>query len=1008
MKFSSVSRNRFCRMGTHVTFLLTLSGLSLVTARISADTVPLYKNPKAPLQARVNDLFKRLTENEKLSLMTGTGFTTVAIPRLGIPPMSMADGAQGVRGGDGGTQGPATAFPAGVCLASTWNTALIKQVGQAIGDEALNKGTGAEVLLAPAINIQRSPLDGRNGEFFTEDPYLNAELAIGYIDGVQSTGCAACVKHYVCNNEEIDRGYVNVKVGERALREIYLPGFRAAIKKAHAWSIMAAYNKVNGQFCTDNWYLLHDVLNTDWGFKGLSMSDWGAVHDTVGPVLAGLDLEMPGPGFLRRRNLEAALKSGQITQDEINRAVKRTLRCIIQVGLLNGPRTLHPSQVNSPAHQALDYKAATEGIVLLKNEGNVLPFNAHKLKSIAIIGPRAKDWQLGAYGSVGVNPFFSINPYDGIVARARGNIQINYSQGTPNGDDDVPVPSSDLYSGATDSSTHGLTGAYYAGSHFVGQPVVTRVDDQLEFGGQPADMPATMPGGQNISVRWTGMLMAPITGRYLFTIRGNDGYRLYIGNKRVINRWMPTGGNAETGGIRLQAGQTYPIKLEYYKDGGAPDIHLNWVTPGTSADFADAVNAAKSSDVAIVFVGSSDEAEGVDRPSMDLQGRQGALVRAVAAANKNTIVVLNNGTPVRMTDWIHKVKGVIEGWFPGEEGGKAIASILFGDVNPSGRLPVTLAAYRKDYPDEGNYPGKDGEVHYAEGIYVGYRYFDKMHIKPLFPFGYGLSYTTFKFSHIHLSSNRLSPRGAITVKADITNTGHRAGAEVVQMYLHDPDPKISRAVRELKGFDRVNLNPGQTKAVSFTVNPRDLAYCDVAGKEWRAYPGVYDVELGASSRDIRLSAPFRLTSVYTRHINGMGMKDPYLPKPSLSTNRPVKASSVIHGNKPQYAIDDDPSTRWESDWSDPQWITVDLGKPTLVDAVILSWEAAYAQSFQIQVSNNNAFWRTVYSTNSGSGGLEQIHFKPVKARYVRMYGIKRATQFGYSLYSFDVYGPAKK
>ncbi len=975
-------------------------------AATAAMCAPRYLNTHLPLNVRVDSLFKRLTLNDKLSLMTGTGFTSQPLASLGLPALGMVDGAQGVRGGDGATQGPATAFPAGVNLASTWDLSLIKQVGATIGLEALNKGEGAQVLLAPAINIQRSPLDGRNGEFFTEDPFLNAQLAVDYIEGVQSTGCAACVKHYACNNEEIDRGYVNVNVGERALREIYLPGFRAAVKQAHVWSIMAAYNKVNGQYCTDNWYLLTDILKDDWGFKGLAMSDWGAVHDTVGPVQAGLDLEMPGPGFLRRANLRAALASGQIKVQQIDGAVKRLLRTILKVGLMNHVPTPNQSLVNTAHARHLALQSANEGIVLLKNQHDLLPFSSG-IKSIAIIGPRATTWHVGARGSVGVQPPFYIDPLQAITKRAGNRIKIRYVQGTPPGDGDQPVPASVLVSNTTGPSQSGLTGSYYTNDKFTGVPVVRRTDQSSQLSFKGAGLPGGLPSS-GFGVRWSGSIIPPRTGRYLFTIRASGGYRLTINGRPVINRWLDTGGAAESGGISLTAGKPAVLRLEFRDDGTPGYLHFNWVPPARNDQFATAVEAARKSSVAVVFVGSSDEWEGTDRPSMDLQGFQPALIRAVAAANPNTIVVMNNGTPVRMVDWLSKVPAVIEAWFPGEEGAPALASILFGDTDPSGRLPVTLGAHRRDYPDYGNYPGTSGQVHYREGIFVGYRWFDKKRIAPLFPFGYGLSYTHFKFSRLHLSASRFSAQGKVTATVQVTNTGKRSGAEVVQLYLRDPHPKISRAVRELKGFQRLQLSPGQTATARFTIDARDLAYCDVLKKEWRAYPSTYLVQVGASSRDIRLSAPVKLTTTYRRRIKGMGLKDPFLPKPSLATGKHVAASSVIHDNIPQYAVDGDPSSRWESQWSDPQWIAVDLGKPVPVNRVMLSWEAAYGRAFDIQVSRDNLHWTTVYHTTSGSGGIQTISFPSVKARWVRMYGITRGTQYGYSLYSFDVYGPGKR
>jgi beta-glucosidase len=369
-------------------------------------------------------------------------------------------------------------------------------------------------------------------------------------------------------------------------------------------------------------------------------------------------------------------------------------------------------------------------------------------------------------------------------------------------------------------------------------------------------------------------------------------------------------------------------------------------------------------------------------------------------------VVLNNGTPCDLTAWLNQVPGLVEAWFPGEEGGAAIASILFGDVDPSGKLPDTLGVRRDDYPDTGHFPGVKGTVDYAEGIYVGYRHFDKAGIKPLFPFGYGLSYTTFRYSNLKLSSPEIAPDGTVTASVDITNTGTREGAEVVELYVHDPAPKIDRPIRELKGFDKVDLKPGETKTVSIQVAPRAFAYCDVPGKQWKADAGTYDIEIAASSRDIRLTAPVRLTADYTDPIPFMGVQDaPPAPGDDLAQGKKVTASSVQTGNDAENAVDGDPGTRWGSAFSDPQWIAVDLGKPVSINSVVLTWEDAYASAYSIQVSSDGQNWTDVYKTTNGAGGVDNIKFPPVTARWVRMYGTQRGTKFGYSLFSFQVFGP---
>ena len=972
-----------------------------VQAFAQAPTKLPYQDPKAPLEVRVSDLLNRLTPDEKLSLLTGTGFTTNAIPRLGVPAMGMADAGQGVRGGMDSTLGPATLFPAGVTMASTWDPALVGRIGQAIGEEALNKGTGVQVLLGPAVNIQRSPLGGRNGEYFSEDPFLAGRLATGYIQGMQSTGCAACIKHYAANNEEVDRGDVNVRVDERTLREIYLPAFEAGVQEGRVWTLMSSYNKINGLHATANEYLLTEVLKKSWGYDGMVMSDWGAVHETARVVNAGNDLEMPGPGLLAPKRVSVALAHGQVTQDVVDENVRRILRTVIRVGLLDGLHTPNHAIVNSPEHQRLTFEAASKAIVLLKNEGGLLPLDATRLHSIAVIGPAAMDMQYGAAGSPGLTPFYSINPLSGIKTRVGAGVTVNYARGTEDG---TPIPAT-AFSLPNDGGS-GLQAEYFTNKNLDGKPALTRTDAQIQNNWDTAAPADTIPR-TNFSVRWTGRLTAPKSGKYALTLTADDGCRLFLDGKRLIDHWIDSAASPQTVSVDLVAGQAYDLRIEYYQGMGLASAAFNWVLPGTGR-FDDAVAAAKSSDVAVVCVNTQGtEGEGSDRPSMDLPGDQDSLIRAVAAANKKTIVVLNNGTPCTLTGWLNRVPGLLETWFPGQEGGHALAAVLFGDVNPSGKLPTTLAATRQDYPDFGHFPGTKGHVDYVEGIYVGYRHFDKKKIAPLFPFGYGLSYTTFRYGGLKLSSPTLTPDGSVLASMNVTNTGRRGGAEVVELYVHDPNPKIDKPVRELKNFTKVSLLPGETKAVWFRVNPRALAYCDVPGKQWKADAGAYEVEAGASSRDIRQKARLNLAADYTLPIPFLNEQKTPVSAASLdlALGRPVTASSVqgVPDVDPKNVTDGDEGTRWSSLFSDPQWIAVDLGKTTTISQVHLSWEGAFATAYAIQVSPDGTTWTDVYSTTDGVGGTEEIKFTPTPTRFVRMYGTQRATKFGYSLYNFEVY-----
>jgi beta-glucosidase len=824
-----------------------------------AENCALYQDTKAPLEARLADLFGRLTSDEKLGLLGGTGFTTQPIPRLGVPPMAMADAGQGVRGGQDTTLGPATAFPAGVLMAASWDTNLIGQIGHAIGEEAHNKGTGVQIELGPAVNIHRSPLGGRNAEYFSEDPYLAARLAVSYIRGMQSAGVAACVKHFACNNQETDRFSVNETVGERALREIYFPSFEAAVKEGNVWAVMSAYNKLNEVHCSANAFLLTDVLKRDWQFDGLVMSDWGGVHET-GVVQAGNDLEMPTGDHMSVSKLKDALASGSVTQAAVDDSVRRILRTIIRVGLLNGSMTQDPTLVNSAEHRELAFKAATGGIVLLKNEGDLLPLIVQGLKSIAVIGEPAKHLQIDALGSPGVQPLKSVQILDGIKAEAGNTVAVRYAAARIDGEP-ITAP---FVTVAGNADVPGFRAEYYNNSNLEGAPAVVRVDDEINI--QDASSPAPGISGERYSARWTGKLLAPATGNFKIDFRGDDGFRVFLDGKLVINGWERSSAHTLSGQVFLKAGKTYDLRAEFFQDGGDCVAQLMWQLPGKEP-YAEAIEAAKSSDVAIVCVSTHRmESEGSDRPSLDLPGGQAELIRAISAVNPKTIVILNNGTPVAVNDWLGKVPALVEAWFPGQEGGHAVAAVLFGEVNPSGKLPDTFAASRTDYADAPNFGAKNNQIKYEEGIYVGYRHFDQVGLNPVFPFGYGLSYTTFQYSHLKLSAPRLLENQELGVSLKVANTGKRAGEEVVQLYIREVKPRVDRPVRELKRFAKIALEANETKTVRFQLTPRDLAYFDVAGHQWKADPGQFMIEIGASSRDLRLTAPFELREEFTEKL----------------------------------------------------------------------------------------------------------------------------------------------
>ncbi len=938
----------------------------------------------------------RLTLDEKISLLNGSNFAILPVPRLGVPAVRFADASQGVRGGEEGTHGPATAFPSGVAMAATWNQALIGRVGEAIGVESKNKGIGVHVLLGPAVNIQRSPLGGRNGEYFSEDPFLSARLGVSYINGIQSTGTLACIKHFAANNEESDRMSVNVQVSERALREIYLPAFEAGVKEGKVATVMSSYNRLNGPHASANRYLLTDILKRGWGFDGMVMSDWGGVHSVASTINAGNDLEMPGPGLMTPDNVKKALERGQVTQQQIDENVTRIVRTILRSGVLNEPYKPDQALVNSQAHRQVALQAALEGLTLLKNEGQILPLDSRKLRSIALIGPGATQMQIGAAGSPIVEPVHSVGPVEGITARAGRRVTVRSTSAEVKA---IPFAAGTIMA---PSGEPGFKAEYFPNRDLKGDPILTRTEAQLDFNAAPPQV-----GPENWSARFTTTFTPPVGGPVTFYFRSDDGCRLFLDGKAIIDEWRDSAPNAHPGPVILEAGRKYELRAEYYQGGGGAMGQLYWAQTGGKL-FSEAAALAARSDVAVVFVTTrGTEAEGGDRPSMSLPDNQDQLIREVIAANKKTIVVLNNGTPVAMP-WVKDVPAILEAWFPGQEGGRALAQILFGDVSPSGHLPTTLAVRREDYPDYGNFPGTNGVAKYAEGIYVGYRAFDKKRIEPLFPFGHGLSYTTFRIDQLKLSAPTLRADGTVTAKVRVSNTGLRPGAEVVQLYVHDPNPKVDKAVRELKGFVKVMLQPGEIRTVSMMLKPRDFAWCDVKGGGWRVNAGNYEIAVGDSSRSLKQRATLRVAASFEPipYMVDQATRKAAIDKSDLARGKKVTATTVQEAQyKAKFAVDGDQSSRWSSSFADDQWLTVDLGKKQKVGSVELHWENAFAVSYRIEVSDDNQHWTTAFSTDKGTGGEDAVSFPAVNTRYVRLYCVKRATEFGNSVYSFQVRAP---
>jgi len=690
--------------------------------------------------SEIDKLVGQMTLEEKIGMLHGNSmFTSGGVKRLGIPELKMADGPLGVReeisrdnwAPAGLTNDFATYYPAGGGLAATWNTEMAYTFGNSLGQEM--RARDKDMLLSPAINIVRTPLGGRTYEYMSEDPFLNKKIAVPLIVGLQDNDVMACVKHFAANNQETNRDFVDVQIDERTLREIYLPAFEASIKEAHAYSVMGAYNKFRGEYLCENDYMLNKILRDEWGFKGVVVSDWAAVHSTVKSLNSGLDIEMGTPKpfneFFLADKLIAAAKNKEISEAALDQHVKRILRVLFQVKAMGGKDRVKGS-ISTEAHYQDAYKIAAEAIVLLKNENNALPLKLDGVKSIAVIGNNAtKKNALGGFGA-GVKTKREITPLEGLKNRLPSSIKINYAEG-----------------------------------------YLERYDEKN---------------------------------------KGNLG-------------------NITSNG---------PVTIDQLDPAKA----------------AEAIEAAKKSDVAIIFAGSNRdyETEASDRRTLKLPFGQEELIQKILAVNPRTIVVMIAGAPFDIDAVSKKTSALVWSWFNGSEGGNALADVLLGKVNPSGKLPWTMPKALKDSPAHAtnSFPG-DKAVNYAEGILVGYRWFDTKNIAPLYPFGYGLSYTTFAFENAKANKTSYSLSDTIEVSVDVKNTGKVDGKEVVQLYTSKSDSKITRAAQELKGFQKTFVKAGGSNTITIKVPVKELAYYNAAAKKWTVEPGKYTLKLGTSSRDIK-------------------------------------------------------------------------------------------------------------------------------------------------------------
>ena len=809
---------------------------------------------------RLEELLDATTLDEQVGLLSGADYwTTLPLPRLGVPAIKVSDGPNGARGGVF-KDGPSTAcFPASVALGATWDPALIEQAGAALATEAKLKG--AHVLLAPTVNLQRTVFNGRNFECFSEDPWLTAEIAVAFIRGVQSGGVAATIKHYVGNESEYQRMSMSSDIPERALRELYLLPYERAVKEAGVMAVMTAYNRIDGVFAADHRRLLQQVLRDEWGFDGLVMTDWIASHDTVESVLAGCDLEMPGPPRERGAKLVAAVEAGSVPAHAVRTCARRVLELIERVGAFARPGIAAERADDLPAHRALIRRLGAEGAVLLKNDAGVLPLDLQPGQTIALIGRAALTPQIMGGGSATVNAHYRIAPRDALAAR-RPDVSFTHDAGA-----DIhrwvpvlPVAMTIDYFDSTD-----LSGPVAATGQSVNteQVWIDTVDPALD--------------AHAFSARATLHFEADTSGPHQFSLISAGRSRAFINGVLAVDAWSDWQRSDPYFGFgcdeviverELRAGERCEIVVEFSTDTAEP-VPIHALRLGVSrvlgeADIAAAVEAARAADVAVVFAGLNGEwdCEGVDRPGIALPHRQDALIARVAAANPRTVVVLQTGSPVALP-WLDAVPAVLQAWYPGQECGNTIADLLFGDVEPGGRLAQTWPRRLEDSVAIGDahaYPGVDGHVRYAEGIDIGYRHFEARGIEPLFAFGHGLTYSRFEHSGLRLDQQALEPGETLTLHTEVRNCGERRGQEVVQVYIHDTSASVVRPPQELKAFAKLTLEPGESRVVSLSLPMRAFAFYDETRSCWVAKAGRFEVRVGASSDRVHQRATVTLSA----------------------------------------------------------------------------------------------------------------------------------------------------
>ena len=808
---------------------------------------------------RVESIIKKMSLREKIEFIGGyKDFNIRPMEKYGIPEIHMADGPAGIR-----NNGLSTAFPASIALAAAWDTAVAQNVGRAIAMEAKSKNI--HIVFGPGMNICRAPFNGRNFEYMGEDPFLAGQIASSYIIGMQNQGVVATAKHYAANFMEYNKHKVSSDLDERTLQEIYLPAFKTCVEKGHVGAVMTAYNLVNGEHCSQNSHLNNDILKNDWGFKGMIISDWGSTYNGIAAAKWGIDLEMPSGQFMNVDTLIPAVTRGEISEELINDKVRRILNLYERFHFFETPDISKGFSLNEKEVKQAALNAARAGIVLLKNRNNVLPFDTLRKLKIAIIGPNATPAVIGGGGSSYVQATNPVSLLNAFQNEAGKNSEIRYARGLYD-ESDLPddyFVRQRFTTLLNNKKTKGVLAEIFDNTACSGNSIHQQVVDKIDFT-FPDSVFKNLPKS-NLAIRFTYFVNCASAGDYKFAVAGDDSYRLFVNEKLTLNRWENQPNTIRTSILHFDEATENKVVLEYFQKGTPRCIRSGFNNKIDEAKksgeiLKKGVELAAQSDAVILSVGfnSETEMEGMDR-TFQLPEGQDQLIEAISKANKNCILVVNAGGNIAMP-WINEIYGLIYAWYPGELGNIAVAEAVFGKLNTSGKLPVSFEKEWNENPTRNSYYDTDNDLHvkFSEGIFLGYRYFDQSNVKPLFPFGFGLSYTDFSYSNLKVSKESIKSGEGLEVSFTLKNTGIYDGAEVSQLYINDEKSSLPRPVKELKGFAKTYLEKGQEAEVRIKLDPSAFSYYTKEKGDWITEPGKFKVLIGNSSQDIRLWQEFAI------------------------------------------------------------------------------------------------------------------------------------------------------